>query len=109
MFGPQRQRLRRCSAAEDCESASRFQLAQHATYAGNGLGSPTPWFRLLLALWDGAMAIFGVKTSRQIRNEASRNSVDRIDFFPVLSRSERKLVVGEDGSHLDFRAAAPPR
>jgi hypothetical protein len=55
------------------------------------------------------MALFGVKTSRQIRNEASRNSVDRIDFFPVLSRSERKLVVGEDGSHLDFRAAAPPR
>jgi hypothetical protein len=69
------------------------------------LGSPTAWFRVLLALRDGAMALFGVKTSRQIRNEASGDSGDRIDFFPVRSRSERELVVGEDDSHLDFRSS----
>ncbi|WP_342447330.1 DUF2867 domain-containing protein [Methylobacterium platani] len=27
---------------------------------------------------------------------------DRIDFFPVLSRSEREIVLGEDDIHLDF-------
>ena len=62
------------------------------TLASAVLGNPAPWFRVLLAFRDGAMALFGVKTSRQIRNEAGE---DHIDFF------ERAIeIVLDQSSHL---------
>ena len=69
------------------------------------LGDPAPWFRSLLAVRDGVMTRFGVKTTRQVRDAAARGGVEHIDFFPVLSRSERELILGEDDRHLDFRAS----
>lgn len=66
------------------------------------LGDPAPWF---LALRDKVMARFGVKTSAEVRRIATRDGVAHIDFFPVLSRTEHELILGEDDWHLDFRAS----
>ena len=67
------------------------------------LHDPPPWFRLLLRIRDVVMAGFGVKTSDQLRAAAVRAKAEHISFFPVLARSDRELILGEDDRHLDFR------
>lgn len=69
------------------------------------LASPRPWARQLLRVRDAVMAPFGVATSAQVSAKARAGGKERIGFFPVQSRSERELVVGEDDTHLDFRAS----
>lgn len=69
------------------------------------LGDPAPWFRILLALRDAAVAGFGIKTARRMRDVAASNPAGSIDFFPILSRSERELVLGADDRHLDFKVS----
>ena len=62
------------------------------------------WIRALTRLRDAIMAPVGVKSSRAVgAAAAARGPV--IGFFPLLSKSARELVVGEDDRHLDFRVA----
>jgi Protein of unknown function (DUF2867) len=62
------------------------------------------WVRSLMATRDAAVALVGVKTSRQIAAAAAgRGPV--IGFFPVLSQTEHERIMGEDDRHLDFRGA----
>ena len=71
--------------------------------ARSTLGDPAPWIRLLLGLRDGLVARFGVKTTEEARRAAIADKAERIDFFRILSRSDRELILGEDDRHLDFR------
>ena len=71
--------------------------------ARSAFGDPAPWFRLLLGLRDALVAYFGVKTSQQVRRAAIAENWERIDFFRILARSDRELILGEDDRHLDFR------
>lgn len=54
---------------------------------------------------DTVMKRFGVKTSTAIRSAHPGDGADRIDFFPVLSRSSHEVIVGENDRHLDFRTS----
>ncbi|PJI55468.1 hypothetical protein CTI14_04515 [Methylobacterium radiotolerans] len=65
--------------------------------------NPAPWITAAMALRDAAVRLFGVRTSGAMRARLKADGRDRIDFFPVLSRSEREIVLGEDDRHLDFR------
>jgi Protein of unknown function (DUF2867) len=67
------------------------------------LGDPASWIRLLLGLRDTLVAGFGVKTTKEVRRAAIADKAERIDFFRILSRSNRELILGEDDRHLDFR------
>ncbi|MGU3467286.1 DUF2867 domain-containing protein [Methylobacterium sp. C33D] len=67
------------------------------------LSDPPPWVTAAMALRDAAVRLFGVQTSGEIRARLKADSRDRVDFFPVRSRSEREIVLGEDDRHLDFR------
>jgi hypothetical protein len=69
------------------------------------LATPAPWARRLLRVRDAVMSPFGVATSVQVGAKARAAGRDRIGFFPVQSKSEREVVVGEDDTHLDFRAS----
>jgi hypothetical protein len=71
--------------------------------ARSTLGDPAPWIRLLLGLRDGLVAGFGVKTTQEVRRAAIADNAERIDFFRILARSDRELILGEDDRHLDFR------
>jgi hypothetical protein len=71
--------------------------------ARSALEDPAPWIRLLLGLRDALVAGFGVKTSREVRRAAIADNAERIDFFRILARSDRELILGEDDRHLDFR------
>jgi len=81
-------------ASHDIDVLARAMLAR----------SPR-WVSTLLGLRDAIMAGFGVKSTDRIRAEADRSGTERIGFFPILSRSERELILGEDDRHLDFRAS----
>ena len=71
--------------------------------ARSALGDPAPWIRLLLGLRDALVAGFRVKTSQEVRRAAIADNAERIDFFRILARSDRELILGEDDRHLDFR------
>ena len=62
------------------------------------------WIRALTRVRDAMMATVGVKSSRAI-GAAAKARGPVIGFFPLLSKSARELVVGEDDRHLDFRVA----
>ena len=38
-----------------------------------------------------------------MRRAAIADNADRIDFFRILARSDRELILGEDDRHLSFR------
>jgi hypothetical protein len=71
--------------------------------ARSALGDPAPWIRLLLGLRDALVAGFRVKTTREVRRAAIADKAERIDFFRILARTDRELILGEDDRHLDFR------
>ena len=95
----------------DADLADAFAVPIDAADAAKGmdslarstLGDPAPWIRLLLGLRDGLVARFGVKTTEEVRRAAIADKAERIDFFRVLARSDRELILGEDDRHLDFR------
>ena len=63
------------------------------------------WTRSLLRLRDEIMRPLGVKTTAEIAKAGAVDGRDRIAFFPVLGRSPREIILGEDDRHLDFRAS----
>lgn len=69
------------------------------------LGSPSWWFRALLACRDALVLPFGIKTSSQLRSQMQDAAAPHIDFFPIVSRTDRELVIGADDRHLDFRTS----
>src|SRR5258708_5362543 len=71
--------------------------------ARSALADPAPWIRLLLGLRDRLVAGFKVKTTQEVRRAAIEDKAERIDFFRILARSDRELILGEDDRHLDFR------
>jgi hypothetical protein len=60
---------------------------------------PPLWFRVLLAIRDRVVTLFGVKASHAL------TASDHIAFFPVLSRSRDEITIGADDKHLDFRGS----
>ena len=69
------------------------------------LGNPSWWFRALLACRDVLVAPFGVKTSATLRMEMKATAVPHIDFFPIVRRSAKEVIIGSDDKHLDFRTS----
>jgi Protein of unknown function (DUF2867) len=96
---------------ESADLADAFAIPVDAADAAKGVdnlaraafGDPPPWVRRLIGLRDALVAGFGVKTSREVRRAAIADKADRIDFFRILGRSNRELILGEDDRHLDFR------
>src|SRR5579863_2523236 len=65
------------------------------------LGNPPAWQKALIALRDAMVTPFGLKTSGAVR--ASRDSDERVNFFPVHWEGKDEIVLGADDRHLDFR------
>ena len=58
------------------------------------------WMKSLMAVRDGIVSLFGLKTEQAARSSTS----NRVGMFPVLDETPNRLVVGLNDSHLDFRA-----
>lgn len=95
----------------DLADAFAVDLTGEATALGievlarSTLGHPAPWFKALLSIRDKIVRPFGVKSSRQLRQQAVAFGAEHIDFFRVRSISRDEIVLGEDDRHLDFRAS----
>ncbi len=71
----------------------------NARAAGDATFSTFPfWVNGLMALRNLIVSPFGLKTSAKERAERGR-----IGFFPIISESETRVVVGMNDRHLDFR------
>ena len=68
-------------------------------------GESPAWFSLLMWIRDQVMSIFGVKRSTEIQAEAEKKGIDTIAIFPVISRTENEIVLGETDSHLNFQVS----
>ena len=66
--------------------------------ASRAFGRAPRWITWLLALRNLLVAPFRLKTGR-----AKSASQPTVGFFPLLSRSADRLVLGLDDKHLDFR------
>ncbi|EHK15288.1 uncharacterized protein TRIVIDRAFT_187599 [Trichoderma virens Gv29-8] len=64
---------------------------------------PPAWFSLLMWIRDRVMSIFGVKSSTEIQAAAETKGIDTISIFPIISRAENEIIMGENDSHLDFQ------
>jgi hypothetical protein len=71
------------------------------TLAKLTVGDPPAWQKALIALRDAMVTPFGLKTSGAVRE--SRDSRERVDFFPVQWEGRHEIVLGADDRHLDFR------
>ena len=81
-------------ASGDPELLARFIFAQQA-----------PWVQGLMAVRDAIVARFGLKTSRQLNAMAGEGRPPRVGIFRIYSSSATEIVLGEDDTHLDFRAS----
>jgi hypothetical protein len=84
--------------SHDVEALARFMPSAEA-----------PWLRLLMAVRDAAVAGFGIKTSRQLRQGSVTDGVARIHIFRVYEIAEDEAILGEDDKHLDFRLSVRRR
>jgi hypothetical protein len=73
--------------------------------AQGAVNNPPAWVRGALTLRDRVMQMFGVKTYREIGDRITRQGADRVGFMPVLLRSEREIIMGENDRHLDFQVS----
>ena len=85
-------------ATHDIETLTRFMLGEQA-----------PWLRLLMGVRDAAVAGFGIKTSRRLRQASSTDGMARIYIFRVYEITGDEAILGEDDKHLDFRASVQRR
>jgi Protein of unknown function (DUF2867) len=72
-----------------------------STAAERAFAKSPPWIEKLLSIRNAVVRPFGLKGT----DEARKISHDHIGFFPCISRSADRVVMGFDDSHLDFRVA----
>jgi hypothetical protein len=66
---------------------------------------PPAWFSLLMWIRDRVVSIFGVKSSTDIETAAKKQGIETIYVFPVISRTDNEIVVGENDIHLNFQTS----
>jgi len=80
--------------------------ALDAAAAAQRVFSRTPrWISALLALRNRLVALIGLKGTEQMAasKNASAGKMRRIGFFPIVSQTPERIVMGFDDWHLDFR------
>lgn len=82
----------------DLSASDQSSMRALATRA---LVNPPAWQTALIALRDAMVTPFGIKTSGAVG--ASRDSHERVEFFPVHWEGKDEIVLGADDRHLDFR------
>ncbi len=81
-------------ASTDPEQLARFLFAQQPR-----------WVRGLMALRDAIVAMFGLKTAKQLNLTEGAGGPGRVGIFKVYAKGAAEIVLGEDDKHLDFRVS----
>ncbi|MCZ3375901.1 uncharacterized protein DUF2867 [Rhizobium sp. ERR 922] len=90
----------------DCYELSIPNSDLTAIAAARSMLSRFPiWARLLIRVRDAITSLFGLKSSSDLRAQ----ELEKIGFFPVVSKSDNQVVLGFDDRHLDFRVVIDVR
>ncbi|GES53317.1 hypothetical protein Rhsp01_58910 [Rhizobium sp. NBRC 114257] len=90
----------------DCYELSIPNSDLTAIAAARAMLSRFPlWARLLIRVRDAITSLFGLKSSSDLRAQ----ELEKIGFFPVVSKSDNQVVLGFDDRHLDFRVVIDVR
>jgi hypothetical protein len=73
----------------DLSASEQSSMRELATRT---LVNPPAWQKVLIALRDAMVTPFGIKTSDTVRT--SRDSHERVDFFPVHWEDKDEIVLG---------------
>lgn len=79
-------------ASNDPEVLARFIFA----------GLPR-WAVGLLWVRDAIVAVFGLKTARELQAVDTQTRKERVGLFRIYRREPAEILLGEDDSHLNFR------
>lgn len=79
-------------ASNDPEVLARFIFSRSPRWAG--------W---LMHLRDALVAVFGLKTARQLQALDAVAMKQHVGLFRIYRRKPTEILLGEDDSHLDFR------
>jgi len=63
----------------------------------------SPWVDGLMAVRDGVVSLFGLKTARALRADSDPARTPRVGIFRIYETLPDEVVLGEDDTHLDFR------
>lgn len=77
------------------------------TLARHLFGRPAPWVAALLGVRDAMVGWLGLKTAKELQRGSglASDKAERIFIFRICERAADEIVLGEDDSHLDFRAS----
>jgi hypothetical protein len=76
----------------------------NANEAGQAMIECLPaWMNPMLKLRDGLTSVVGLKGTQEIGQAARQEGGNAMSFFPVISETQDRLVLGTDDKHLDFR------
>jgi len=96
-------------AGADFADAYRLEVESPPFDAGDAarrIFARTPrWVSALLALRDRLVGLVGLRRT----DEAHPDAGPRIGFFPVVSQTPERVVMGFDDWHLDFRVVVDVR
>lgn len=81
-------------ATRDPETLARFIFEQQPA-----------WVNGLMQMRDTLVGGLGLKTAKQLRAEGATPGVPRVGIFRIYETRTHEIILGEDDSHLDFRAA----
>lgn len=84
----------------EVRTARRFNDAEHA--ARTIIDSLPSWASGLMGMRDKVVGPLGLKTGKAMK---ATPDVECVGFFPVIEKSPRRLLLGEDDRHLNFRVA----
>jgi len=79
-------------ASADAEQLARFVFSLQA-----------PWVTALMSIRDRLVALFGIKTARELKRAPKGSG--RISIFKIYDRWPDEVLFGEDDRHLDFRVS----
>ncbi|MES2015294.1 MAG: DUF2867 domain-containing protein [Pseudomonadota bacterium] len=79
-------------ATNDPERLARFIVSQQPS-----------WIGALIRVRDVMVAVFGLKSAKQLAALAGDAHASRVGIFKIYSANATEIVLGEDDKHLDFR------
>lgn len=86
------------SYADAYRAVSELHSLDAPAAARRIMGRPPAWVRVLLAIRNAIVVPLGLRAGHD-------GTGPHVGMFPVLSESERQVVLGLDDRHLDFRVA----
>jgi len=80
-----------------------YAVSNPARLASFLMANQAAWVTALMAVRDGIVALFGLKTTGDLQRHRDKAGAAQIHYFQVVESGADEIVMGVDDRHLDFR------